>query len=160
MTDALPQFLAESRRFLMEDYTPKIERCVSQLTDEQIWTRPNEASNSIGNLVLHLAGSSRYWASDVIDGVPTGRVRQREFDERTKVPSAELLARLQTAMRDVDRRLAGVRAETLLETRKARDEEFTVLWCVYHIVEHYSYHTGQILSMTKGMIGEIAGGEG
>jgi uncharacterized damage-inducible protein DinB len=159
MTDPSLQFLAESRRFLTDDYMPKIERCVAQLTDEQIWSRANEASNSIGNLVLHLTRSSRYWASDVIDVVPTGRVRQREFDERKQIPSGELLAALRTAMSDVDRRLAGIRAETLLETRKARDEEFTVLWCAYHIVEHFSYHTGQILSMAKGMIGAGAGGE-
>ncbi|TMQ63203.1 MAG: DinB family protein [Candidatus Eisenbacteria bacterium] len=32
--------------------------------------------------------------------------------------------------------------------------QLTVLWCVYHIIEHFAMHTGQILSMTKALVGE------
>ena len=73
LPDVSQQFLSVSRAFLTQDYLPKIERCVSQLTPEQIWFRANDASNSIGNLLLHLAGSSRYWAIEVIVS-PEGRV--------------------------------------------------------------------------------------
>src|SRR5580765_6789079 len=68
LPDVSRQFLSDSRTFLTHDYLPKIERCMSQLTPEQIWFRANDASNSIGNLLLHLAGSSRYWAIEVIGG--------------------------------------------------------------------------------------------
>jgi len=149
------QFVDDSRAFLTRDYLPKIERCVAQLTPEQIWHRANDASNSIGNLMLHLAGSSRYWALEVIGGAPTGRVRQREFDERGPVPTEQLLAGLRSAVADVDQKLASVADESLLEVRTTRDERFTVLWCVYHIVEHFSMHTGQILSMAKSLVGEL-----
>jgi hypothetical protein len=66
-----------------------------------------------------------------------------------------LLADLQAAVADVDRRLAALSAETLLEKRTSHDEELTVLWCVYHIVEHFSMHSGQILSMAKALVGEL-----
>jgi uncharacterized damage-inducible protein DinB len=155
LPDLSRQFLSDSRAFLTHDYLPKIERCVSQLTPEQIWFRANDASNSIGNLLLHLAGSSRYWAIEVIGGQPTGRVRQQEFDRREPLAADRLLADLRAAVADVERRLAELSAETLLEKRMSNDEEITVLWCVYHIVEHFSMHTGQILSMAKAFVGEL-----
>ena len=62
---------------------------------------------------------------------------------------------LRAAMSEVDRHLAGLSGEALLELRATRDEKLTVLWCVYHLVEHFSMHTGQILSMTKAFVGEL-----
>jgi len=153
MTDVAQTFLSDSRRFLTEFYFPGIEQCVGRLTDQQIWSRPNEASNSIGNLLLHLAGSTRYWATEVIGGTPIGRVRQKEFDQREIVPARELMATLRAAVDEADQRLGSLSGPQLLETRKTKQEEFTVMWCVYHIVEHLSYHTGQIQSMTKALSG-------
>ena len=155
MTTFPRQFLNDSRAFLTQDYLPKIERCVAQLNEKQVWYRRNEASNSVGNLMLHLAGSSRWWATEVIGGTPTGRVRQREFDQREPIPTDQLLAQLRAAVKEVDQRLASLPDESLLEVRTAHDERFTVLWCVYHIVEHFSMHTGQILTMTKAIVGEL-----
>ena len=151
LRDVSQQFLSDSRAFLTQEYLPKIERCVSRLTPEQIWFRANDASNSIGNLLLHLAGSSRYWAIEVIGGQHIGRIRQQEFDRREPLSPDRLLADLRTAVADVDQRLAALSAETLLEKRTSDDDELTVLWCVYHIVEHFSMHSGQILSMAKAL---------
>ena len=155
MRDVSRQFVSDSRAFLTEDYMPKIERCIAQLNQTQIWSRANEASNSIGNLMLHLAGSSRYWAVEVIGGKPIGRVRQGEFDRREPVPIERLLAEFRAAMKEVDRQLEAIPDGALLEMRTARGEEQSVLWCVYHIVEHFAMHTGQILSMTKALVGEL-----
>ena len=157
MSDVANHFLTESRAFLTREYLPQIERCVARLTNEQIWARANEASNSVGNLLLHLARSSRHWAVEVIGGTPTGRVRQKEFDQRDPVTSEELLAELRAAVSEVDRRLAILSSDALLEKRSTYGEEPTVLFCVYHIVEHFSMHTGQILSMSKALVGEIPG---
>jgi uncharacterized damage-inducible protein DinB len=156
MSSFSQQFLDESRSFLTQDYLPKIERSVSQLTEDQIWSRSNDASNSIGNLMLHLAGSSRYWAIEVIGGKPIGRVRQREFDRRESIPPEQLLADLRAAVDEVDHLLAELPCESLLEVRSSGEKQLTVLWCVYHIVEHFAMHTGQILSMTKSLAGDPA----
>jgi uncharacterized damage-inducible protein DinB len=155
MNTGARQFLDESHAFLTKDYMPKIERCVAHLTDEQIWSRSNDASNSIGNLLLHLAGSSRYWAVEVIGGKPVGRIRRQEFEQRDPIPSARLLDQLRAAVREVEDQLAALPEESLLELRTSRDKSWTVLWCVYHIVEHFSMHTGQILSMAKAIVGEL-----
>jgi len=132
------QFLDESRAFLTQDYMPKIEGCVSQLNERQVWSRSNDASNSIGNLLLHLAGSSRYWAVEVIGGKPIGRVRQREFDRRDPVSPQQLLADLRAVMNEVDAQLAKLSDDALLEMRTSHKERLTVLWCVYHLVEHFA----------------------
>src|SRR6266436_6067252 len=107
MPDLSQQFISDSRAFLTQDYMPKIERCLAQLTEEQVWSRGNDPSNSIGNLLLHLTGSSRYWAVEVIGRKPIGRVRQAEFDRREPVPPERLMVDLRAAVSEVDRELAG-----------------------------------------------------
>src|SRR3954468_16609649 len=91
MTDTGRIFLMNSSRLMTEEYLQKIEKCISQLDDKQIWWRPNNASNSIGNLMLHLAGNIRQWIISGIGGAPDSRVRQLEFDETGPMPREELL---------------------------------------------------------------------
>ena len=148
-TDAAKLFIDESRSFLSSDYLPKIERCVEALTDEDVWWRADEGSNSIGNLLLHLEGSTRGWIINVTGGSDSPRDRAREFDEREPVPRAELIARLRRTLAEADAVLARLDSETLLERRKTQWEEVTVLWAVYHAVEHFAMHTGQIIMLAK-----------
>ena len=148
-TDAAKLFIDESRSFLSSDYLPKIERCVEALTDEDVWWRADEGSNSIGNLLLHLEGSTRGWIINVTGGSDSPRDRAREFDEREPVPRAELIARLKETLAEADEVLARLAPETLLERRKTQWEEVTVLWAVYHAVEHFAMHTGQIILLAK-----------
>ena len=155
MRDASRAFLDDSRAFLTQDYMPKIERCMSRLTEEQVWFRSDGASNSIGHLLLHLAGSTRYWAIEVIGGSSIGRVRQREFEPPAAVPPDRLMSDLRAVVEEVDRLLAELPIAVLLDERTVREQRATVLWCVYHIVEHFSMHTGQIISMTKALVGDL-----
>src|ERR671912_1869378 len=92
-------FLDKSRHLITSDYVPKIERCLDRLTDTDIWWRPNEASNSIGNLILHLCGNVTMWIIGGVGSLPFERHRQREFDERTKIAGDELRTRLRTVAR-------------------------------------------------------------
>ena|SRR6185295_15210870 len=155
MADVSRTFLTDSRAFLTQDYMPKIERCIARLNEDQVWSRDDEASNSIGHLLLHLTGSTRYWAIEVIGGSSIGRVRQREFDPPATVPTDRLMADLRAVVTEVDELLAQMSASVLLDERTIREERVTVLWCVYHIVEHFSMHTGQIISMTKAFVGDL-----
>jgi uncharacterized damage-inducible protein DinB len=149
MTDIAKHFIAKSRGFLSSDYLPKIERCLEVLSDEDVWWRANEGSNSIGNLLLHLDGSTRAWIIGVAGGFKSPRDRQQEFDEREQIPRAALMSRLRQTLTEADGVLARLDAEVLLERRQARDEEVTVLLAVYHAVEHFSMHTGQIIMLAK-----------
>jgi uncharacterized damage-inducible protein DinB len=155
MTDTAQQFIAQSREFLSADYLPKIERCLEVLSDEDVWWRANEGSNSIGNLVLHLEGSTRAWIVSVAGGSQIPRDRQQEFDERERIPRAALLFRLRQMLAEADRVLAHLDVDVLLERRQAPGEEVTVLWAVYHAVEHFSMHTGQIIMLSKMRSGDL-----
>ena len=156
MTDIARHFLAQSRGFLSADYLPKIERCLAILSDEDVWWRANESSNSIGNLLLHLEGSTRAWIIGVAGGSHHPRDRQQEFDEREHIPRAELMSRLRHTLAEADAVLARLDVEVLLERRQARGgEEVTVLWAVYHAVEHFSMHTGQIIMLSKMRSGDL-----
>ncbi len=142
-------FLALSREYLSGEYLPKIRRALEGLTLQDIWWRPNRASNSIGNLVLHLAGNSRQWVVAGIGGQPDTRERQAEFDAREGAGRDELLSLLEETLAEVDAVLAGIREESLEEERNVQGLPGTVLSAVYHVVEHFSMHTGQILYLSK-----------
>ena len=148
MADIAKLFITESRAFLT-DYLPKIERCLEVLSDEDVWWRANEGSNSIGNLLLHLEGSTRTWIISVVGGSQSSRDRQQEFDERAQITRTELMARLRKTLADADEVLARLDAEALPERRQSPWEEVTVFWAVYHAVEHFAMHAGQIIMLAK-----------
>src|SRR5215472_6387430 len=91
-------FLNFSRHKLLEQYWPRLKSCVESLTDEQIWWRPNEASNSIGNLLLHLNGNLRQWLVASFEHFDDTRNRPAEFDARIGIPAAALLHQLGATM--------------------------------------------------------------
>jgi len=146
-------FLAEARNHLAEDYLPKIERCLERLTDEQVWWRAGEQSNSIGNLLLHLEGNLRQWVVCGAGAREDLRERDREFAERRVVPRAELLAALRAVVAEAGEVLARLDPAALLETRRVQGLDVTLLAAIFHAVEHFSMHTGQIILLTKMLTG-------
>jgi len=148
-------FLAQSRRLLTQSYLPRIEKSVEGLSDEQLWWRANAESNSIGNLILHLAGNIRQWIVSGIGGAADARDRQREFEERGPLPAAELLARITSAVEDADQVLANLSAAALLERRRIQTYDVTVLQAIYTVVEHFSMHTGQTILLAKMWKGDL-----
>src|SRR5215213_5173810 len=110
-------FLNKSRSLMTADYLPKIERCVYRLSDADIWWRPNEASNSIGNLMLHLCGNVGMWIIGGVGELPFERHRQREFDERKTIPAAELLNRLKAIVQQADEVMSALKPDDLLRRR-------------------------------------------
>ncbi len=155
--DLETQFVAESRRYLRGEYLPKIAACVERLSDEDVWWRPNEESNSVGNLMLHLSGNVRQWIIAGIGGVPDGRNRQAEFDERRQIPKDELTEELGGTLREADAVLAALLPEALGEDRTIQGRTISVFDAIYHVVEHFSMHVGQIAYLTKARTGEKLG---
>ena len=142
-------FIQEARRLLKEEYLPKIERSVEKLTEEQIWLRPNSESNSIGNLLLHLSGNARQWIVCGLGGELDERQRQIEFDAREGITRDELLGKLRTTVTGVSDVLAGFDPARLLDRFPIQGTETTALAAIFHVTEHFSMHTGQIILLTK-----------
>ncbi len=154
MTDIARHFIAQARSYFNSDYLPKIERCLEVLDDEDVWWRANESSNSIGNLLLHLDGSTRMWIVSVAGGRDNSRDRQREFNEREKILRSDLLARLKQTLAEADEVLRDMSTAVLLEKKQSPWREVTILEAVFHAVEHFAMHTGQIILLTKMRAGE------
>ena len=152
MINTSTEFITKARGFLKDEYLPKIERCLERLSDEQVWWRPNEDSNSIGNLLLHLCGNARQWIVCGLGGEQDYRVRQSEFDERRVISRNELLTRIKATLGRVDATLAQFDESRLLETFQIQGTTVTALEAIFHVTEHFSMHTGQIILLTK-MIG-------
>lgn len=149
MNDTGQEFISRARHHLIEDYLPKIERCLDRLTDEQIWWRPNEQSNSIGNLLLHLSGNARQWIVCGVGGAPDARDRDAEFAQRDRIARDDLRSLVTRTLADVDATLAQFDANQLVERRTIQGSDVSVLEAILHVVEHFSMHVGQILYITK-----------
>lgn len=147
-------FLDKSRNLITAEYLPKIERCLDRLTDTDIWWRANEASNSIGNLMLHLSGNVTMWIIGGVGRLPFERHRQLEFDERRKIPATELRRRLRTVVQQADEVMSAVDSNELLSRRQIQGYDVTVLEAIYHVVEHFGMHTGQIILLSKARVGQ------
>jgi uncharacterized damage-inducible protein DinB len=143
------EFIEASRVFLREDYLPKLLHCMDQMSDDDLWWRPNEVSNSVGNLVLHLCGNLRQWIVASIGGVEFKRDRDGEFAARGPVPKAELIANLKRVIEEVDGVLAGLETGKLLQRIAVQKYDVSLMQAVYHVVEHFGYHLGQILYVYK-----------
>jgi uncharacterized damage-inducible protein DinB len=154
MTDVGQAFLDKSRHLLLSDYLPKIERSLAMLSDDDIWWRPNEASNSIGNLMLHLCGNATQWIIGGVGKRPFERHRQQEFDERRQISSAELMTRLRSVIEQADDVMRTTHPAVLLDERDIQGYRVTVLQAIYHVVEHFGMHTGQIILLSKARRGE------
>ena len=151
----VPQsFIEECRSLLTAEYLPRIDLCLQKLSDEAVWWRPNNESNSIGNLLLHLAGNVRQWIGSGIGGAAGDRNRQQEFDERARIPKAELLSNLRSAVQEADIVLASLDPQRLLDIRPIQGRDVTLLYAILHVAEHFSMHTGQIILLAKAMLSE------
>ena len=153
-TDRL--FLECSVRRLME-LAPRIETCLGKLTPEQVWARGGENENAIGNLVLHLCGNLRQWIVSGVGGQTDTRDRDGEFAARGEVSIPELSARLRGTVEEATAVIAAIAPERLAAPLLVQGYRVSVLEAVYHVVEHFSMHTGQILFATKMLTGADLG---
>lgn len=147
-------FVERSRYFLNNEYLPKLRLAVEPLSEDAVWWRANESSNSIANLMLHLAGNIRQWIVSGCGGAADVRQRSTEFRARAGKNKTELLAHLTLAVRDADEVIGGLSADELLRERQIQGRSVTVFEAVYHVVEHFSTHTGQIILLAKLHAGE------
>jgi uncharacterized damage-inducible protein DinB len=149
MDETRESFITAARAYLAEDYLPKIERSLELLTDEQIWWRANPQSNSIGNLLLHLSGNVRQWIVCGIGEAADNRYRDSEFARRDAIPRDELLALLKQTLSEADAALARFDPDKLLAPYLIQGCDVTALAAIFHVVEHFSMHAGQIIFLTK-----------
>jgi len=135
----------------------RIENCLGRLSEEQVWTRGSENENAVGNLVLHLCGNVGQWIGTGVAGRPDQRQRDAEFNARDSVSIPELKQRLRSAVEDAAAIIDRLTADDLARQTRVQKYDVTSLEAVYHVVAHFSEHTGQILFATKLLTGQDLG---
>jgi uncharacterized damage-inducible protein DinB len=149
-------FLNFSAEKLMQ-YSTRISTCLDQLSEDQIWARNTENENAVGNLVLHLCGNIRQWIGFGVAGLPDIRTRDAEFAARAGLNREQLKDHLRAAVAETADQIRAVTPERLASTTRIQGYEMTVLEAVYHVVEHFAHHAGQIIFATKLMTGTDLG---
>jgi hypothetical protein len=142
-------FLDFSRKKLFGQYWPRLNECVAPLTTEQVWWRPNPASNSIGNLILHLNGNVGQWLIASFNKDADRRNRPAEFAAKDGATAAELLAKLGATLDAAATVLDRLMVEDLLARYEIQGYHLHGLDAVYQVVEHFGLHYGQIVYITK-----------
>jgi Protein of unknown function (DUF1572) len=142
-------FLEFSRNKLLEQYWPRLRTCVESLTDEQVWWRPNDSTNSIGNIILHLNGNVRQWLVASFKRLEDTRDRPTEFSQRAVISGTALLAQLGSTMIEASEVLSRLTETDLLAPFEIQGYHIRGLDAVYQVVEHFGLHYGQILYITK-----------
>jgi uncharacterized damage-inducible protein DinB len=148
--NALGQALIdECKDYLCDIFPMRLEKSISLLTEEEIWRWPNSETVSAGNLVLHLCGNVRQWICFGLGGEPDHRDRDSEFTEQGPLPTEELIRLLRKTLDDAKRVLEGLDPDTLTAPRSVQGMEGSAVTILVHVVEHFSYHVGQITYIVK-----------
>jgi uncharacterized damage-inducible protein DinB len=149
------RFTRESARYLREVYLPRLRKAVDSLPDGDLWWRPHAKATSVGNLLLHLDGNIRQWILGGLGGTAVRRRRSEEFARREGGTRADLMGALARTIEEAARVVEG---QSDLDRRLGIQGFATSPFeAIYHVVEHLSWHTGQIVWIAKMRAGEAHG---
>jgi len=151
--DELAQEVGSAAAHELKNALDRIRHCVEQLTEEQVWWRPQPAMNSIGNLMLHLAGNIRQWLIVGLGGGQDLRNRPAEFAERGPIPRNELLGHLEAAVREASAVLERQTSVQLVECRPIQGGSVSGLASIFNSVPHFRGHTQEIIHLTRTQLG-------
>ena len=139
----------EVKRRLFEESYSRIDNCLNRLTDDQIWKKPNEESNSIGNLVLHLMGNVRQYLCSGIGAQKDIRQRNSEFLLSSRCTKSVLLEKMKELEKDVIDIIDALEEQRLTDQIEVQGFTESGMSIIIHVIEHFSYHVGQIAFYTK-----------
>ena len=139
----------ETKRRIIDEFIPRIRKCLNLIEEDKVWYRPNKESNSIGNLILHLEGNARQWIISGLGGDKDVRNRGYEFATKGSIAKIDLLKSLDRLEEDIKSMLHKIDIDNLIRVRKVQVFEETGISILIHAIEHFSYHTGQIAYVTK-----------
>jgi len=154
MADELRAALNHAIADEIESALSRIAHCVNQLSEEQLWWRPPQGMNAIGNLLLHLTGNVKQMLADNLTGTPDTRNRPAEFASREAIPKAGLLSRLTAVVEQAKAAFAGASDARLATVVRVNNNDWTGIQAAVRCVAHFRGHTQEIIHMTRELLGE------
>ncbi|MBI2258797.1 MAG: DUF1572 family protein [Flavobacteriia bacterium] len=135
-------------RVFDENY-PRIYKCLSKLNEEQLWISPNSVIPPIGNIILHLCGNVTQWIVHGIGNEMDKRKREEEFLKQNHIRKSDLIFLLQHVKIKVETVFKYLKIEDLHSKKNIQGFDTDGVSILCHVMEHFSYHTGQITLLTK-----------
>jgi hypothetical protein len=154
--DTEADFLTTAADKLAENMD-RIEVCLTELPADALWARDSANENAVGNLLLHLEGNVRQWILSGIGAETDERDRPGEFSARTGAGASALFAKLRVTVGEAVALIRSLPHRRLVEEISVQGYETTVLSAIFHVVEHFSGHTYQIILLTKRFTGKDLG---
>lgn len=151
--DALESALDSLRVRITEVLPEQVRHCLEMLDEEQIWWRPNEQSNSVGNIVLHISGSLNHYLNRGVGGIEYTRDRDTEFAERRHIPKDELRAIFDDMVSRAETTFDSLTLERLGDPSSEPRMQRLVIDDLIAIASHLANHTGQVVWITKMLVG-------
>jgi uncharacterized damage-inducible protein DinB len=133
----------------LEENTPKIEKCLKEMSETEIWQRSNPSSNSVANIILHLCGNITQYIISSLGGIEDIRERDKEFSTERGFSKIELFNNLNATVNQAVEIIRKITPEELMVNHSVQGFNISTIGIIIHVVEHYSYHTGQIIYWTK-----------
>jgi hypothetical protein len=128
----------------------KIQHCIQQLDDAQIWFRPDPSMNSIANLMLHLSGNIRQWLiAGLSASIVDDRTRQQEFDDRSGRSGEVLFQELEATVEEACCQIDCQSADSLLQKRLVQEFELDGFETIADSVVHFGGHVQEIVHLTR-----------
>jgi uncharacterized damage-inducible protein DinB len=147
--DTAKAFIDDACERLRDVLLPRLRRAVLALPEDDLWWRPHAGSTSVGVLLRHLEGNVRQWIVSGLGSRPDARKRSAEFVDGPSGDGAALLARLQDTVLAAVATIAALDDAALLRTHSIQGCAVSGLCAVAHVVEHFSWHTGQVTWIAK-----------
>lgn len=143
------EYLASTRK-QFEYYKMLGEKTIAQLTDEQLFWRYNEESNSIAMIVKHLWGNmlSRWTDFLTSDGEKEWRDREAEF-ENDITGRDDLLNKWNEGWERLFTALGSLNETNMDTIIYIRNQGHSVMEAINRQLAHYPYHVGQIVYIGK-----------
>lgn len=133
----------------LEENTAKIGDCLALISEAECWYQPNASTLSIGTTLVHLTGNITQYILSSLGHQPDRRVRDQEFATRGGLSKAEVWGACQATVREASAIIGNLPEVEALRVRGVQAFQLSGTGIVLHVVEHYSYHTGQIVYITK-----------
>ena len=141
------QLIGQFEHRLFNESIPRIFKCLDLISEEQVWQRPTPEQASIGHLILHLNGNVRQWILSGLLGDSDDRNRDWEFQTDEKQSISSLKSLLKDLEQDLRERISDFK--NLEGDRQVQGFNETGVSIIVHVIEHFSYHTGQIAQFTR-----------
>lgn len=143
-------------RVFEESYV-RIYKCLSMLNEEQLWTSPNPTIPPAGCQIMHLCGNARQWILSGLGGLPDNRDRDQEFVPQKNIRKSDFIFLLENVKSQLNRNFMELDEEDLETIYTIQGFKVTGYSAISHVLEHFSYHTGQITLLTKIHTGKETG---